>query len=107
MFFSSETGAIEFALTDTKCYVPFATLSTQNKSRLLEQLKSGFKRTNNWNKYQSKITTQPPKPYLDYLIDSSFQGVSRLFVLSFEDITDRTVHTTHYLPKEEVTKKPI
>ena len=36
-----------FTLTDTKLYVPFVTLSTQDNARLLEQLKSGFKRTVN------------------------------------------------------------
>ena len=100
-------GATEFAITDTKLYVPFATLSTQNKAKLLEQLKSGFKRTTNWNKYQSKITTRLPKPYLDYLNDPSFPEVSRLFILSFENVTDTTVHATHYLLKEEITKKTI
>ena len=42
------------------------------------------------------------KPYLDYLIDPSFQGVNRLFVLSFENMTDKTVHTKYYLPTAEV-----
>ena len=36
---------------------------------------------------------QAPNPYLDYLIDPSFQGVNSLFVLSFENTADRTVHT--------------
>ena len=34
----------------TKLYVPVVTLSTQDNAKLLEQLKSGFKRTINWNK---------------------------------------------------------
>ena len=44
-----------FSVTDTKLYVPVATLSTQDNANLLQQLKSGFKRTINWNKYQSKV----------------------------------------------------
>ena len=43
-----------FLITDTKLYVPFATLLTQDNTKLLEQLKSPFERTINWNKYQSK-----------------------------------------------------
>ena len=66
--------------------------------KLLQQLKSSSKRTTNWNKYQSKVTIQTPNPYLDYLIDPNFQGVNRLFVLSFENNTDRTVRTKYYLP---------
>ena len=51
----------------------------------MNQLESGFKKRINWNKYQSKITEQTKNPYLDFLIDPSFQGVNRLLVLSFED----------------------
>ena len=40
-----------FSITDTKLYVPVVTLATQDNTKLLEQLKSGFKITINWNKY--------------------------------------------------------
>ena len=43
-----------FAITNTKLYVPVVTLLAQNNVKLLGQLKSGFKRAINWNKYQSK-----------------------------------------------------
>ena len=39
----------------------------------------------NWNKYQSKVSTERLNRYLNRLIDPSFQGLNRLFVLSFED----------------------
>ena len=41
-----------FSLIDSKLYVPVATLSTQDNPKLLEQLKSGFKRKINWTKHQ-------------------------------------------------------
>ena len=41
-----------FKIKDTKLYVPAVTLSTENDNRLLEQLKTGFKRTTKWNKYR-------------------------------------------------------
>ena len=44
------------AISETKLSVPFETLSTQDNAKLLQQLKSGFIRTINWNKYQSKVT---------------------------------------------------
>ena len=47
-----------FTITDTKLYVPVVTLSTQENVELLQQLKSGFKKTINWNKYESKVTLQ-------------------------------------------------
>ena len=47
-----------FSITDAMFYVAVVTLSTQNNIKLLDQLKSGFKITINWNKYQSKTTIQ-------------------------------------------------
>ena len=70
--------------------------------RLLQQLKSGFKRRINWNKYQSKLSIEKPNEYFDYLIDPSFQGVNRLFVLSFENNAHRRRHTGYFLPKVEI-----
>ena len=49
---SSATGETKFAITETKLYVPVVTLSTQDNAKLLKQLKSGFKRTINWSKYE-------------------------------------------------------
>ena len=54
-----------FSITDTKIYVLVVTLSTQDNAKLVEQLKSGFKITTNWNKYQSKISTEIPNQYLN------------------------------------------
>ena len=94
--------ATTYAITNTKLYVSVVTLSTQDNVNLLHQLKLGFKRTTNWNKHQSKVTIQAPKPYLDYLINPSFQEVNKLFVLSFEINADRTVHNKYYLPTLEI-----
>ena len=52
-----------FSINDTKLYVPVVTLSTQDNAKLLEQLKSVFKRTVNWNKYQSRILTERKNQY--------------------------------------------
>ena len=48
-----------FWITVTKIYFLVVTLSTQD-AKLLEQLKSGFKKTINWNKYQPKVSTERP-----------------------------------------------
>ena len=37
-----------------RLYVPFVTLSTEDNIKLLKQLEFGFKKTIDWNKYQSK-----------------------------------------------------
>ena len=78
-----------FLITDTKLYVPVVALSTEDNTKLLNQLKAGFKRTINWNKYQSEMSTERQNQYLDYLIDSKFQGVNRVFVLLFEKEAQR------------------
>ena len=65
-------GVGRFAISKTKLYVPVVTLSTQYNTKLLHQLKSGFKRTINWNNYQSKTSTEAQNQYLDFLINPSF-----------------------------------
>ena len=56
-----------FKITDTKCYVPIVTLSTQNDNKLLEQLRTGFKKTIKLNKYRSEMTNQTENNDLSYL----------------------------------------
>ena len=73
------------------------TLLTQNNVKLLKQLESGFKRTINCNKYQSKVTEETRSRNLDFLIDPSFPGVNRLFVLSFEYSNIRQSYKPYFL----------
>ena len=79
---ANSASAERFAITDTKLYVPVVTLSTQDNAKLLQQLKPGFKRTINWNKYQSDPRTYAQNRYLNHLFDPIFQEVNRPFVLS-------------------------
>ena len=64
---TNSTGAGTFAITDTKLYVPVVTFSTKHNAKLLEKLKSGFKRTSNKKKYQSKVSMERQNQYLHYL----------------------------------------
>ena len=64
---SSATGNTKFKMTDAKLYLPFVTLSTQNNAELLEQLKSGFKRRVDWNKYHPKIFNRKTKSIFRFL----------------------------------------
>ena len=74
-----------FQINDTKLYVPVVTLSTQESIKRRKQLECTFKRAINWTKCIAKTTNQAQKRCLNYLIDPSFQGVNKLFVLAFED----------------------
>ena len=95
---------LEFKITNTTLHVPVVSLSKEN-DRLLEQLKSGFKRTVKWNKYSSQMIIQPQNNNLNCLIDPAFTNVNRLFVLSFprNNNTDSRDSFSHYcVPNVEI-----
>ena len=91
-----------FEITDTKLYFPVAILSTQDNFKLLQQLKSCFKRRISQNKYLSKPELIPRNTNPNHLVEPSFQGVNRLFVLAFENDTQRTSAKGYYLPNIEL-----
>ena len=68
---------INLSLTDRKLYVPVVNLSTQDNEKMLKPLKSGFKRTINWNKYQPNVSPERRNLNSDFLIDPSFQEIIR------------------------------
>ena len=84
---ANSNGAGTFAITDTKLYVPVVTC---------------FKGVINWNKYLSKPELLAQNPNLNYLIEPSFQGVNRLFVLAFENDDDKASSDEYYLPTVEI-----
>ena len=87
-----------FSITETKIHVVVVTLSTQDNAKVFQQLKSGFKRTINSNKYlKTKIIETKWK--LNHLVQTSFQGIDRLFVLSFKNDAQRTSNKRYYLRK--------
>ena len=69
---------VTFKITGTKLYVPVVTLSAENDNKLLDQLKTGFKRTIKWSKYRPEMSKNNN---LNHLIDPTFTNVNRLFVL--------------------------
>ena len=98
---NSPTDA-KFEITDCKLYVPIVTLLAENDNKLLEQLKPGFRRTIKCNKYMSQMSNQNKNNNLNYLIDTTFSNVNRLFVLSFENEDDRTSYYKCYVPSVEI-----
>ena len=87
----------KFEITDTKLYVSVVTLSTQDNKKPLQQLKTGFKRTINWNKYISEPTVKTQSWYSNHITDPSFQRVNILFVLSFENDLYWRSHKQYFL----------
>ena len=98
-------GELNFKITDIKLYVPVVTLSKENDTKRLEQLKSGFKRTIKWNKYWSQMTIQPQNNNLNYLLDPTFTNFNSLFVLSFTRDNwgdNRDSFSDYYVPNVEI-----
>ena len=84
-------------------------MSKENDIKLLEKLKSEFKRTIKWNKYRSQMTIQNNNNNLNYLIDPTFRNVNKLFVLSFERIEEdnikkgyRDSFSHYYVPNVQI-----
>ena len=86
-------GALSATLkiTDAKLNVPAVTLSAEDNAILAKQLDEGFKKPVYWNKYKvidnKRVEiprTNEEKPIRE-LLDSSYQGVKRLFVLAYDD----------------------
>ena len=81
---SSAGDSAKFAITDAKLHVPIVTLSTKDSTNLAKQLNEGFKRSVYWNSYETKpakVIEQGKNLY--ELLNASFQGVKRLFVLAY------------------------
>ena len=80
-----------FTITDTKLYVPIVTLSAEDNAKWSKLLGEGFKRSVYWNKYKvipkkiAEIAANNEKKFIRELLDSSCQGVKRLFVLAYNN----------------------
>ena len=84
-----------FTITEANLYVPVVTLSTQDTAKLLQQLKSSFKRTISWNKDLQKPELITQNANLNHLIERSFQR-------SFESDAQRTCNKRYYIPNVEI-----
>ena len=83
---SVNANKASFKITDAKLYVPVVTLSIEDNAKLAKQLSEGFKRPVYWKKY--KVISNKPyneNHYIRELLDSSYQGVKRLFVLAYNN----------------------
>ena len=83
---TSLAGNSTFTITDAKLYVPVVTLSIEDNAKLTKLLSEGFKRSIYWNKYKvipNKAYNR--RDYIRELLDASYQGVKRLFVLAYDN----------------------
>ena len=87
---------------DTKLHVPVVTLPIQDDNKLLEQLKTEFKRTIKWYKYRSEMSNQTKNDNLNSSINLMFIKANRWFVLSFQNEYDRISFSKYYTPNVEI-----
>ena len=102
-----------FEITDAKLYIPFAMLSIEDNAKLSKLLGKGFKRFIYWNKYRVidnrvvEIADNNEEKYIRELLDSSYQGVKRLFVLAYyntEGNNQVSIHSSkkYFLPRNKI-----
>lgn len=72
-----------FKITDTKIYIPVVSLRSIKNGKLLRMLENGFTKTVTWNKTRIKEVWHNMINCLDVIADPSFQGINRMFVLTF------------------------
>ena len=93
-----------------KLYAPVVTLSTEANAQLSKLLTEGFKRPVYWNKYKIiSNRTYDENDDIRELLDSSYQGVKRLFALAYRDqgganrVTADS-HRRYFLPGVKIDK---
>ena len=94
-----------FQITSTKLYVLVVTLLTKDNVNLTKQVNEGFQRSVYWNEYKCKIETKTAdnNNVNRFSLDASFQGVNRLFVLTFDNKVERESHRKYILSRVDIT----
>ena len=88
---SNLVGDSTCTISDAKLYVRIVNLSAEDNAKLSKLLSEGFKRPIYWNEYKVipnkivEIAANNGEKYIRELLDSSYQGVKRLFVLAYDN----------------------
>ena len=90
-------------------YVSVVTLSKEDNKDFIEQQNKGFQRSIHWNEYKTKgVTENADANNFKYIsLDPSFQGVNRLFVMTYNRANDqptRNGQQKYYLPRIDLNK---
>ena len=105
---SNIAGGSTFTITNAKLYVPIVIFSTENNAELSKLLSEGFKRPVYWNKYEIiPNKAYDENDYIRELLDASYQGVKRLFILAFRDSSGANrvtadSHRRYFLPRVKI-----
>ena len=102
---SNSGTAATFKITDAKLYIPIATVKTEDNTKLSKLLSEGFKRHIYWNEYKvisEKIYAEDGN--IRILIDLSWRGINRLFVLSYlrDNTSTANSYRKYFLPRIKI-----
>ena len=78
---NGDSNNIVFTIKYTKLYVPIVTLSAKDNPKLSKLFSKGFERSVYWDEYEIKKENKNTTDEYRYFHESTFVGVSRLFVL--------------------------
>ena len=99
-----------FEITKTGFYVHVVTLNTNDNKKLSNFLSKECKRSVFWNEHKSKIEThtEDRNNLKRILLDSSYQGVKRLFILVYINDENGKIYMNsprkYALPRVNLTK---
>ena len=105
---SANANKATFEITEGKHFVPIVTSSTEDNTKLTKQLSEGFKRPVYWNKYKvigNKVvetTAANAEKHVRELLDSSYQGAKRLFVLAYDNQVSVDYFKKYFLPRVKI-----
>ena len=91
---AADANKATFKIVDAKRYVPIVTLSAEDNTKLSKLLTKGFKISVYWNKYKIidnisvHIDNNNEEKPIGQLLDSSYQGLKRFFVLTYNNKDD-------------------
>ena len=97
-------------MTAAKLYVTVVTLKTKSNTKLSKLLTEGFKRSVCWNEYKVILEKRyNANDNIRILIDPSWQGINRLFVLGYLNDNTSTVnsHRKYFLARVEIKNYSI
>ena len=112
------TESTTFKITDAKLYVPIVTLSVEDNAKSSKLLGEAFQKSIYWNKYKVidnvVVSTNDAneEKYIREQLDANYQGVKRLFVLSYDNTAGNNQVSVdsfkkNFLPRIKIKKYNI
>ena len=102
---SNSGNPATFKITDAKLYIPIVTLKTGDNTKLSKLFSEGFKKPIYWNEHKvipEKINAANEN--IRILIDPSWQGINRLFVLAYlsDNTSTANSYRKYFLPRIKI-----